>query len=131
MGDRMVELVGRAQELSRSDPRPPVGRALGLECATLAIEHTRQEHWIAQLEEAKAWLEGQRANWQRISEERGHYIQNLQQQRDGRQRIAEERERAYRELLSTRLVRLASRFWKLRRRLSGACERGSEGVETL
>ena len=50
MAERMVELLNRAQELSRASPRPAVGKGLGLECATLAIEYTRLEqvasrHW--------------------------------------------------------------------------------------
>lgn len=50
MAERMVELLNRAQELSRASPRPAVGTGLGLECATLAIEYTRLEqfadrHW--------------------------------------------------------------------------------------
>jgi hypothetical protein len=50
MAERMVELLHRAQELSRVSPRPAVGKGLGLEYATLAIEYTRLEqfadrHW--------------------------------------------------------------------------------------
>ena len=43
MAERMVELLNRAQELSRVSPRPAVGQGLGLECATLAVEYTRVE----------------------------------------------------------------------------------------
>ena len=39
MAERMVELLGRAQESARISPRPVVGRGLGLECATLAVEY--------------------------------------------------------------------------------------------
>ena len=50
MAERMVELLSHAQELSKASPRPAVGKGLGLECATLAIEYTRLEqfadrHW--------------------------------------------------------------------------------------
>ena len=43
MAQRMVELLDRAQELSKSCPRPAVGKGLGLESATLAVEYTRLE----------------------------------------------------------------------------------------
>lgn len=43
MTKRMVDLLNLAQELSKSSPRPFVGRGLGLECATQAIEYTRLE----------------------------------------------------------------------------------------
>jgi glycosyltransferase involved in cell wall biosynthesis/GT2 family glycosyltransferase len=43
MAERMVELLNRAQELSHVSPRLAVGKGLGLECATLAVEYTRLE----------------------------------------------------------------------------------------
>jgi hypothetical protein len=49
MGNRMVEVLKRAQKLSRSHPRPPVRRGLGLEYATLAVEYKRIEELSHQL----------------------------------------------------------------------------------
>jgi hypothetical protein len=43
MGERMVQLLGRAMELARSSPRSPVGAGLGLEHTTLAMECLRLE----------------------------------------------------------------------------------------
>jgi glycosyltransferase involved in cell wall biosynthesis len=43
MGERMCEVLGRAEKLCLTEPRPVVGRGLGLESATLAIEYARLE----------------------------------------------------------------------------------------
>jgi glycosyltransferase involved in cell wall biosynthesis len=43
MGERMCEALGRAEKLCLTEPRRAVGRGLGLETATLAIEYARLE----------------------------------------------------------------------------------------
>jgi len=43
MVNRMIELFNQAEELAQKSPCPPVGRGLGIECATLVIEYTRLE----------------------------------------------------------------------------------------
>lgn len=50
MGERMMELLKRAQELSQVSPRPTVGKGLGLESATLAIEYTRLDRLAQELQ---------------------------------------------------------------------------------
>ena len=57
MAERMIELLNRAQELSRLSPRPAVGQGLGLECATLAVEYTRVEKIAIEI-----WGQGQELN---------------------------------------------------------------------
>jgi exonuclease VII small subunit len=40
--------------------------------------HEEVQKWVTELERGKAWLEGQRANWERTAEEREKTIQEQQ-----------------------------------------------------
>src|SRR5215813_7822888 len=80
-----------------------------LQDAVTALDKLRR--WAVKLERAKEWLEGQRANWQKIAEERERLIQEqkawteelerakewLEGQLANWQKIAEERERLIQE----------------------------------
>jgi hypothetical protein len=57
MAGQMVELLNRAQELSRVSPRLGVGQGLGLECAALTIEYMRVEKMDDKLWELNEELE--------------------------------------------------------------------------
>ena len=67
MAGRMIELFSKAQELARTSPRPSVGRGLGLESATLAMEYTRLDRLAEELQSlspirrSRFWRLGQRA----------------------------------------------------------------------
>jgi len=67
MAGRMIELFSKARELARTSPRPAVGRGLGLESATLAIEYTRLDRLAEELQSlspirrSRFWRLGQRA----------------------------------------------------------------------
>lgn len=43
LGERLVDLIGRARELSSTDPRPRLTEATGTAVATLALDHLRLE----------------------------------------------------------------------------------------
>jgi glycosyltransferase involved in cell wall biosynthesis len=49
MASRMSQVLNRSEELSKMSPRPGVGKGLGLECATLAIEYTRLEQFAGRM----------------------------------------------------------------------------------
>jgi len=67
MAERMIGLLNRAQELSKVSPRLTVGKGLGLECATMAIEYTRLDRLAEELQSlspirrSRFWRLGQRA----------------------------------------------------------------------
>jgi glycosyltransferase involved in cell wall biosynthesis/predicted NUDIX family NTP pyrophosphohydrolase len=70
-----------------------------------------QQAWIGELEKAKDWLEGQRANWHRLAEEREQQIREqqawigelektknrLEERQSNLHQVAEDRERVIRE----------------------------------
>jgi glycosyltransferase involved in cell wall biosynthesis len=67
MGDRMVELFGKAQELAKTSPRAVVGEQEGLTSATLAMEQSQAEETagetrsLTSLRRSRLWHLGRRA----------------------------------------------------------------------
>jgi glycosyltransferase involved in cell wall biosynthesis len=49
MVEQMIDLLNQANQLNQTYPRPTVGKGLGRECATLAIEYTRLEEALGYL----------------------------------------------------------------------------------